>query len=78
MIVHFMHGLTLVHATQIEPTQDGPLPTVIMVGAAIFVFQHMHWNGHADRWEARYQVARPFLMPPLASGRDLSQQVIEG
>lgn len=63
----FKHGEHVIYGAEIEPMEDSALPQIVMVGAAIFHFHEMTYNGQSQRWEAQYQITRPLIMPPVMS-----------
>lgn len=66
----FKHGENSIYGAEIEPLEDSALPQIVMVGAALFQFHEMTYNGNKKRWEAQYQVSRPLILPPVASVHD--------
>jgi hypothetical protein len=66
----FKHGEHSIYGAEIEPIEDSALPQIVMIGAALFHFHEMIYDHRKGYWEAHYQVARPMIMPPVASVHD--------
>lgn len=49
---------TTVFAATVQALDDGcghgPLPKIVMRGGKFYLFDNLHWNDHADRWEGQY------------------------
>lgn len=66
MIMSFYHGDKLLHEAEVAPVSETRLPKVVMVGAALFVFDQMAWQLPEARWVALYQATSPMMVPPAA------------